>query len=181
MVAHQEKILSGALRSQRIARAGNSRCLGQVSGAFCVNVFARKDTGCTRLTVSADSPGRPVCFAVHRQPLFWNFLCHSRIVLSVGGSLWCLVRNLRCSATVDSVLANSKTQSAFSSSVLAKFRHDCPLAVKPASAPWRLLRKQTWRDSIPIDILLSAVCLLVVALQTSEIPEARILIVLSQL
>jgi hypothetical protein len=39
------------------------------------------------------------------------------------------------------------------------FRHDCPLAVKPASTLWRLLPKQTWLDSLPSDMLLSAVCL----------------------
>jgi hypothetical protein len=37
----------------------------------------------TRSTVSADGPGRPVRFALHRQPVCWNFLYHSRIVLSV--------------------------------------------------------------------------------------------------
>ena len=35
-----EKRMSGALRSQHIARAGNCRCLSQVCGAFCANVFA---------------------------------------------------------------------------------------------------------------------------------------------
>jgi hypothetical protein len=49
------------------------------------------------------------------------------------------------------------------------FRHDCPLAVKPASTPWRLLPKQTWRDFYLL--LLSAVSLLVVALPSSEVPE----------
>jgi len=37
--------------------------------------------------------------------------------------------------TIDSVLANSKTQNAFLFPVHAMFRHDCPLAVKPASTP----------------------------------------------
>jgi hypothetical protein len=32
-------------------------------------------------------------------------LTHSRIVLSVGGSVWYLVRNLRCTFTIDSVLS----------------------------------------------------------------------------
>jgi len=32
-------------------------------------------------------PGRPLRFAAHRQPLCWNFMYHSRIVLSVGGSV----------------------------------------------------------------------------------------------
>jgi len=33
--------------------------------------------------------------------------------LSVGGSVRYVVRNLRCTVTIDSVLANSKTQNAF--------------------------------------------------------------------
>jgi len=32
--------------------------------------------------------------------------------LSVGGSVWYMIRNLRCTVTIDSVLANSKTQNA---------------------------------------------------------------------
>jgi hypothetical protein len=49
-----EKLLSGALRSQNIARAGNFRCFGQVSGAFCA--IGRKDTGCTRSTANTCIP-----------------------------------------------------------------------------------------------------------------------------
>jgi len=51
------------------------------------------------------------------------------------------------------------------------FRHDCLLAVKPASTPQRLLHKKTWRDSLPIDMLLSAASVLVVAQLSSEVPE----------
>ena len=89
----------------------------------------------TRPTVSADGPGRPLRFAAHRQPLCWNFMYHSRIVFSVGGSVWYMIRNLRCTVTIDSVLANSKTQNAFLYTVNAIFRHDHPLAVEPASTP----------------------------------------------
>jgi hypothetical protein len=67
--------------------------------------------------------------------------------------------------------ANSKTQNAFLSPHLAMFHHDCSLEVKPASTPWRLLSKQTWRDSLPIDMLLSAVSVLVVALLSLEVLE----------
>jgi hypothetical protein len=67
----------------------------------------------SRSTVSADGPGRPVRFEAHRQPLRWNFLYHSRIVLSVGVSVWCLVRNVRWTVTTDSILANSKTERFF--------------------------------------------------------------------
>jgi hypothetical protein len=60
---------------------------------------------------------------------------------------------------------------AFLSPVLVMFRDDCSIAVKPASTPWRLLPKQTWRDSLPIDILLSAASVLVVVLPSSEVAE----------
>jgi hypothetical protein len=62
-------------------------------------------------------------------------------------------------------------QNAFLSPVLALVHHDCPLAVKPAGTPWRLLPKQTSRDSLPTDMLLSAVSVMVVALLGSEVPE----------
>ena len=97
---------------------------------------------------------------------------HSRIVLSVGGSVWYMIRNLRCTVTIDSVLANSKTQNAFLFTVSAIFLHDYPLAVEPGSTPRPLVqKKKTWRDSLPIYMLLSAVSVLVVAQSSSEIPE----------
>ena len=93
---------------------------------------------------------------------------HSRIVLSVGGSVWYMVRNLHCTVTIDS----SKTQNAFLFTVNAIFLHDYPLAVEPGSTPRPLVqKKRTWRDSLPIDMLLSAVSVLVVAQSSSEIPE----------
>jgi len=92
---------------------------------------------------------------------------HSRIVLSVGGSVWYMVRNLRCTVTIDSVMVNSKTQNAFLFPVHAMFRHDYPLAVKPASTP----RRPVNRDSLPIGMLLSAVSAVVVAQPSSEVPE----------
>jgi hypothetical protein len=71
-----------------------------------------------------------------------------------------LVQNLCCTITTDSVLANCKTQNAFLFPVHAMFCHYCPLVVKPASTPWCLVHTKTWRDSLPIDMLLSAVWLL---------------------
>ena len=56
-------------------------------------------------------------------------------------------------------------------SVNAIFRHDCPLAVEHANTPRPLVQKKNWRDSLPIDMLLSAVSVLVVAQSISEIPE----------
>jgi hypothetical protein len=116
-------------------------------------------------------PSQPVCFWAQRLPLCWNFSYHSQIVLSVGGSVWCLFQNLHYTITTDSVLANFKTQNAFLSFVLAMFHQDCPLVVKPASMPWRLLHKETWKDSLPTDTLLSVVSVLVAALQSSKFLE----------
>ena len=100
-----------------------------------------------------------------------EFMCHSRIVLSVGGSVWYMIRNLRCTVTIDSVLANCKTHNAFLFTVNAIFRHDYPLAVEPGSTPRPLVQKKTWRNSLPINMFLSAVSALVVAQSSSEIPE----------
>ena len=82
-----------------------------------------------------------------------------------------MVRNLRCTVTIDSVLANSKTQNVFLFTVHAIFRNDYPLAVEPASTPRPLVQKKTLRDSLPIDMLLSVLSLLVVAQLSSEVPE----------
>ena len=67
--------------------------------------------------------------------------------------------------------ASSKTQNTFLFPVHAMFRHDCPLAVKPASMQQCLEHKKTWRDSLPIDMLLSAVSVLVVVQLSSEVLE----------
>ena len=53
-----------------------------------------------------------------------------------------MIRNLRCTVTIDSVLANSKTQNAFLFIVNAIFRHDYPLAVEPAGTPRPLVQKK---------------------------------------
>ena len=52
----------------------------------------------------------------------------------------------------------------------AIFRHEYPLAVESASTPSPLVQKNL-RDSLPIDMLLSAVSVLVVAQSSSEVPE----------
>jgi len=43
--------------------------------------------------------------------------------------------------------------------------------VEPASTPRPLVQNKTLRDSLPIDMLLSAVSFLVVAQSSSEVPE----------
>ena len=53
----------------------------------------------------------------------------------------------------------------------AIFRHDYPLAVELGTTPRPLVQKKTWRDSLTIDMLLSADSVLVVAQSSSEIPE----------
>jgi len=113
----------------------------------------------THWTVSADGPGRPVRFTAHRQPLCWNFMHLSRIVLSVGGSVWYMIRNLRCTITIDSVLANSKTENAFLFTMNAIFHHDYPLAVEPASTPRPLVQKNLERFSTYWYAPFSRVCL----------------------
>jgi len=100
------------------------------------------NASCTCVTVSADGPGRPLLFAAHRQPLCWNFMYHSRIVLSVGGSVRYMIQNLRCTITIDSVLANSKTPNAILFTVNAICCHDYPLAVEPGSTPRPLVQKK---------------------------------------
>ena len=76
-----------------------------------------------------------------------EFMYHSRIVLSVGGSVWYTIRNLHCTVTIVSVLANSKTQNAFLFTVNAIFRQDYPLAVEPGSTPRSLVHKNLERFS----------------------------------
>ena len=71
-----------------------------------------------------------------------EFMYHSRIVFSVGGSVWYMIRNFRCTVTIDSVLANSKTRNAFLFTVNAIFLHDYPLAVEPGSTPRPLVQKK---------------------------------------
>ena len=53
-----------------------------------------------------------------------------------------MIRNLRCTVTTDSVLANSKTQNAFLFTVNAIFRHDYPLAVEPGNTLRSLVQKK---------------------------------------
>jgi hypothetical protein len=119
--------------------------------------------------------------SLHRQPCCWNFLCHSRIVLSLGGSwsetfiasgqltqFWQIPRH--------SMLSYALSSPCFIATITTD--HDYPLAVKSASTPWRPSPKQTWRDSLPINMLLSAVSFLVVALRSSEVPEGLYLMVL---
>ena len=71
-----------------------------------------------------------------------EFMYHSRIVLSVGGSVWYMIRNLLCTVTIDSVLTNSKKQNAFLFTLNAIFLHDYPLAVERGSTPRPLVQQK---------------------------------------
>jgi hypothetical protein len=74
--------------------------------------------------------------------------------------VWYTVRNVSCTVTIDSVLANSKTNNAFFFPV-----HAIGKICKYAKAP---STKILWRDSLPIDMLLSAVSVFVGAQPSSE-------------
>ena len=96
---------------------------------------------------------------------------HSRIVLSVGGSLRYMVQNLRCTVTIDSVLAKFQDPEHFLIHCARHFSSRLPRSggtCKYAKAP---STEKTLRDSLPIDMLLSAVYVLVVAQSSSEVPE----------
>jgi len=96
---------------------------------------------------------------------------HSRIVLSVGGSVRYMVRNLRCTVTIYSVLAKFQDTERFLihcaryfSSRLPPSGRTCKYAKAPST-------KKILRDSLPIDMLLSAVSVFAVAQSSSEVPE----------
>ena len=99
-----------------------------------------------------------------------EFMYHSWIVLSVGGSVWYMIWNLRCTVTIDSVLANSKTER-----FLIHCERHFSLRLPPSGGIWKYAKapstKKTLRDSLSIDMLLSAMSVLVVAQSSSEIPE----------
>ena len=100
-----------------------------------------------------------------------NILAIYIYILSVGGSVWYMIRNLRCTVTIDSVLANSKDTERFRIHCERHFSSRLP----PSGGTWKYAKapskKKTWRDSLPIDMLLSAMSVLVVAQSSSEIPE----------
>jgi len=71
------------------------------------------------------------------------------------------------------ILADSKIQNASLFHVHAMFRHDCPLAVKPASTPRSLVHTKKKLGEILYLLIcyFSPVSVLVVAQQSSEVPE----------
>ena len=71
---------------------------------------------------------------------------HSRIVLSVGGSVWYMIRNLRCTVTIDSVLANSKTQNAFLFTANGIFLH----AIPASGGTWKYAKAPSTKKNLEI-------------------------------
>ena len=100
-----------------------------------------------------------------------EFIYHSRIVLSVGGSVWYMILNLRCTVTIDSSFGKFQDTERFLIHCERHFSSRLP----PSGGTWKYAKapstKNAWRDSLPIDMLLSAVSVLVVAQSSSEIPE----------
>jgi hypothetical protein len=94
-------------------------------------------------------------FATHKQPVSSNFLYQSLTVLSVGGSVWYLVLKPRCTATIDWVLANSRTQKAFCSPENAMFAHHCLLAEKRVTTPSHLSQNNFYISSIRWHVFIS--------------------------
>jgi hypothetical protein len=89
-------------------------------------------------------------------PVSSNFLYHSLIVLSVGGSVWYLVRKPRCTVIIDSILASCKTQKDFCSPENAMFPHYCLLVEKRVTKPWHKTQEENsiiysfhWHALIP--------------------------------
>ena len=100
-----------------------------------------------------------------------EFLYHSRNILSVGGSVWYMIRNLCYTVTFDSFLAHSKTQNAFLFTVNAIFRHDYPLAVEPGSTPRPLVKKKKLGEILYLLICSFLPCLS--WLSRSRVPKSR--------
>ena len=122
------------LRSQRIRKRSVSWNLPKLSQLWRCNGGFRSCT--TQNHLQTNSSRVAACsFRSAQAATLLEFMYHLRIVLSVGGSVWYMIRNLRFTVTIDSVLANSKTQNAFLFSVNTNFLHDNPLAVQPGSTP----------------------------------------------
>jgi hypothetical protein len=115
---------------------------------------------------------RPACsFRSAQAATLLNFMYHSRIVLSISGSVWYVVRNHGCTVKIDSVLANSNIQNAFLFPLHAMFRQDCPPSGETCKyAKWPSTQK-FFRNSLPIDMLLFGVTTPATVPQRSEISE----------
>jgi len=66
-----------------------------------------------RLTFSSDTLGRPELLPLHRQPICSNWWFQRQMLFLIGGRMLKRRRNARCTAVVDSVLMNSRTQILF--------------------------------------------------------------------
>jgi hypothetical protein len=78
--------------------------------ARCVDFWGLLVKILVHCPVSGDGPGLPALIAAHKHPVSSNFLYHFLIVLSIGGSVWYLVRKPRSTVIIDLVLASFKTK-----------------------------------------------------------------------
>ena len=77
---------------------------------------------------------------------------HSRIVLSVGGSVWYMIRNLHCTVTIDSVLANSKTER-----FLIHCEHHFSSRLPPSGGTWKYAKTPSTKKKLG-EILYLLIC-----------------------
>ena len=100
-----------------------------------------------------------------------EFMYHSRIFLSVGG--FCVVHDPKPPLHSHNWLSFGKFQD--TESFLIHCERHFSSRLPPSGGTWKYAKvpstKKTWRDSLHIDMLLSAVSVLVVAQSSSEIPE----------
>jgi hypothetical protein len=84
----------------------------------------------------------PACsFCGTEQPVTSTFLFHSLIVLSVGGYVWYLVRQPRCTVIIDSVLASCKIKK-FCSPENVLFSHYYLLVEKRVTKPLNNIQEE---------------------------------------
>ena len=117
-----------------------------------------QQSGCLYAAKRTGRPGlwvRMKCsFRSAQAATLLEFMYHSWIVLSVGGSVWYMIRNLRCIVTIDSVLANSKTQNAFLFTVNTIFRQS---RLPPSGGTWKYTKAPSTKKKLG-EILYPLIC-----------------------
>jgi len=69
---------------------------------------------------------------------------HSRIVLSVGGSVWYMIRNLRCTVTIDSVFGTFQDTERFLIHCERHFSSRLP----PSSGTWKYVKAPSTKKKL---------------------------------
>ena len=166
-------------------RHGRKEHINRERETLQVSVLPYRCSICAPLLTSEGSWQTFLAHARQSQPMGPDglFVSQRKGIHSAGISctiheLFCLLVVLCGTWSETSVAPSQLTQfrqiprhRTLSYSLWAIFRHDYPLAVEPASTPRPQVQIKTWRDSLPIDMVLSAVSVLVVAQSSSEIPE----------